>query len=71
MRSRPKGYVSRLSSFVANDSSWSDYDLWRALKSINQELYRLERSGFPIPINLLYTRQIISSARLKREGAQA
>ncbi|TKT80426.1 hypothetical protein XW59_007180 [Aquamicrobium sp. LC103] len=58
--------VARLSSFLADDDTISDYDFWRALKTLDNELYRIERSSLPIPINVIYARQIIETARRKR-----
>lgn len=61
--------VSRLSSVLAGDESISDYEFWRALKTLNNELYRIERLRLPIPINVIYARQIIRAARVKRRLA--
>ena len=69
MTNGAKGDVTRLAGVVAMDESWSDYDLWRALKTINNELYRLERLRLPVPINVIYARQILRAARMRRAEA--
>lgn len=59
--------VAQLSSRLASDHSISDYDFWRALKTINNELYRIERLRLPIPMQMIYAREIIRTARRKRQ----
>lgn len=58
--------VARLSSTLALDESYSDYDLWRAQKTLENELYRIERLRLPVPIGVIYARRILSAARTKR-----
>ncbi|PSJ63698.1 hypothetical protein [Pseudaminobacter soli (ex Li et al. 2025)] len=58
--------VVQMSSRLASDRTISDYDFWRALKTINNELYRLERHSIPIPMKMIYARAIIKSARSLR-----
>ncbi|PWJ83960.1 hypothetical protein C7441_107120 [Pseudaminobacter salicylatoxidans] len=58
--------VAQMSSRLASDHTISDYDFWRALKTINNELYRIERLRMPIPMKMIYARAIITSARSKR-----
>lgn len=65
------GDVARLSSLVAQDESCSDYDLWRALKTLDNQLYRIERSGLPVPIRVIYARRILEAARAKRAASAA
>ncbi|WP_367718591.1 hypothetical protein AB2N04_09795 [Nitratireductor sp. GISD-1A_MAKvit] len=55
-----------LSESLAHTHEISDYDFWRALKSIEDELYWLERNRRPIPIELVYVRAIVRTARQKR-----
>lgn len=57
-----------LSTLLARDDRISDYDFWRALRRIENELYRRGRLGEPVPIDLVYARRIISTARLLRSG---
>lgn len=61
-----KGDVPLLSSVVALDPTCSDYDLWRAIKTLDDELYRMQRQRRPIPIRILYARRILQSASAKR-----
>ncbi|WP_235897638.1 hypothetical protein [Neoaquamicrobium microcysteis] len=63
--------VANLSSTLALDTAYSDYDLWRAHKSLDDELYKLEREHRPIPIDVLYARRILSVARTKRAEGHA
>ncbi|MEC9245528.1 hypothetical protein [Nitratireductor rhodophyticola] len=55
-----------LSDGLAHSHEITDYDFWRALKSIEDELYWLERNRRPIPIDLIYVRAIVRTARQKR-----
>ena len=63
--------VAQLSSRLASDHSISDYDFWRALKTINNELYRIERLRLPIPMKMIYAREILKTARRKRQPSRA
>jgi hypothetical protein len=55
-----------LSDILARDPTISDYDFWRALRRIENELYRCRRLGKPIPIDLVYARRILNSAWAER-----
>ncbi|EKF20826.1 hypothetical protein [Nitratireductor pacificus] len=55
-----------LSETLARSAEISDYDFWRALKSLDDELYSLERKREPIPIDLIFIRAIVRSARQQR-----
>jgi hypothetical protein len=55
-----------LSDILARDATISEYDFWRALRKIENELYRCRRLGKPIPIELVYARRIINSAWAER-----
>ena len=57
-----------LSNILARDETISDYDFWRALRKIENELYRCRRLGKPIPIELVYARRILHSARMERNA---
>ena len=58
--------VKRLADRLAVDRTVSDYDFWRALKTLNDELYQTVRQHRPIPIGLVYAREILRTARRKR-----
>ncbi|MEX0956782.1 MAG: hypothetical protein WDZ83_16420 [Rhizobiaceae bacterium] len=57
-----------LSTSLARDASISEYDLWRAQRGIEDELYRCRRLGRPVPIELVYARRIIDAAWTQRYG---
>lgn len=59
-----------LSSSLARDASVSDYDLWRAQRGIEAELYRCNRLGTPVPIELVYARRILDAAWTQRHGSR-
>ena len=59
--------IDGLSNRLAADGTISDYDFWRASKTINQALYMIERYRLPIPIDVLRARTIIRQARKKRK----
>jgi hypothetical protein len=46
----------------------TDYDFWRAQRRIEDELYRCQRTGTPVPIELVYARRVVETARAKRYG---
>ncbi len=58
--------VKKLAERLAHDWRISDYDFWRAQKSVEDALYRTERSRQPIPIDLVYAREILRKARRQR-----
>lgn len=59
--------TEKLSRIVANDPDISDYELWRAERRAELEIFRLERLSQPIPIDLLYERSIVTRARAARQ----
>jgi hypothetical protein len=59
--------IDKLSKRLATDRTISDYDFWRASKTINQALYMIERYRLPIPIDVLRARNIIGQARKRRK----
>ena len=58
--------VDSLAGLLAGDDSLSDYDLWRALRAVDLELYRLKREERPVPIGMLYARRALQAARVER-----
>jgi hypothetical protein len=63
--------INRLSNQLAANRSITDYDFWRASKTINDALYLLEKHGSPIPMEVIQVRRIIKQARLKRTSVKA
>lgn len=55
--------IDRLSQELARSGAVDGYSLWRALKSVNDELFLVQRQGGPIPVELLRLRAIIIKAR--------
>lgn len=58
--------IKKLAQRLANDATISDYEFWRALKTVDDQLYRIDRQHRPIPIDLVFVREIIRRARRKR-----
>ncbi|MGY6708926.1 MAG: hypothetical protein ACXIVF_11410 [Rhizobiaceae bacterium] len=58
--------VSRRARELALDPAVSDYDVWRTLRSVRDQIYALERGGHPIPIRLLYARKTLELAHRNR-----
>jgi hypothetical protein len=58
--------IGKLSEALAADPDVTDYDFWRALQRIDDELFRIERDGRAIPMRMLQQRSIIKRARQKR-----
>ena len=51
---------------LAEDHRLSDYDFWRALKNLDNEIYRKSGEHQPIPIEMIRWRAIIRQARSRR-----
>ncbi|MDZ5698186.1 hypothetical protein [Chelativorans sp. M5D2P16] len=58
--------VKRMSERIAHDRSVSDYEVWRALKAVNDELHEIESQCDPIPIDLVFARAILRRAQQTR-----
>lgn len=51
---------------LAEDHRITDYDFWRALKSLDDEISRMAGSHEPIPMDLVRWRAILKQARMRR-----
>ena len=51
---------------LAADSRISDYDFWRSLKNLNNEIFQIANSREPIPFDMIRWRAILKQARSKR-----
>ncbi|WP_442583114.1 hypothetical protein ACSBOB_14635 [Mesorhizobium sp. ASY16-5R] len=58
--------IATMSARLASDAKLTDYDFWRAIKMIDDELYQIERRGRPIPMQMIYARHVLKTARSKR-----
>lgn len=51
---------------LADDRRITDYDFWRALKNLENEIYRISGDRQPIPMEMIRWRAIIKQARTRR-----
>ena len=51
---------------LAEDTRISDYDFWRSLKNLDNEIFRIATDHEPIPIEMIRWRAIIKQARSRR-----
>jgi hypothetical protein len=58
--------IEALSAKLAADPRISDYDFWRSLKNLNNEIFQIANSNEPIPFDMLRWRAILKQARSKR-----
>lgn len=63
--------VKRMAERVAHDPDVTDYDVWRALKTLDAELYDIEARHDPIPMDLVFARAILRRAQASRLGVQS
>lgn len=66
-----KADIDKLSEELASDSSVTDYDFWKAIRTLNDRIFVLDRSRSPIPIQFLRLRAVLRKARAKRRGDRA
>lgn len=59
------GDGSRSLARLAEHGMLSSYEIWRALKNINNDLYQLERFGLPVPIQVLRARRALIEAQVR------
>ncbi|RST84856.1 hypothetical protein EJC49_18645 [Aquibium carbonis] len=58
--------INRLTRRLAKNPLMTDYDFWRALRDLNDEVYALTKRGDPIPIELLKVRATLRRKRAAR-----
>jgi hypothetical protein len=51
---------------LAADPNISDYDFWRSLKNLNNEIFHIANSNEPIPFSMIRKRAILKQACLRR-----
>ncbi|WP_315923809.1 hypothetical protein [Mesorhizobium sp. SP-1A] len=54
---------------LAADPRITDYDFWRSLKNLNNEIYQIANNNEPIPFAMVRWRAILKQARSKRGRA--
>ena len=54
---------------LAADERISDYEFWRSLKNLNNEIFEIANSNEPIPFEMVRWRAILKQARSKRGHA--
>jgi hypothetical protein len=58
--------IDAMSEKLARDPGISDYDFWRTLKNLNNEIFLITNNHKPIPMELIRWRAILERARSKR-----
>ena len=51
---------------LAADPRIPDYDFWRSLKNVNNEIFHIANNNEPIPFDMIRWRAILKQARMKR-----
>lgn len=59
--------INEMSEKLARDPGISDYDFWRTLKNLNNEIFYIANNNDPIPMELIRWRAILNKARAKRK----
>ncbi|MER8659560.1 hypothetical protein NKH34_00275 [Mesorhizobium sp. M1148] len=54
---------------LAADARITDYDFWRSLKNVNNEIFHIANNNEPIPFDMIRWRAILKQARMKRGHA--
>jgi hypothetical protein len=54
---------------LAADLRITDYDFWRSLKNVNNEIFHIANNNEPIPFDMIRWRAILKQARMKRGHA--
>jgi hypothetical protein len=61
--------IKATSDRLAADGRITDYDFWRSLKNVDNEIFQIANNNEPIPMDMIRWRAILKQARLKRGGA--
>lgn len=51
---------------LAADPNISDYEFWRSLKNLNNEIFHIANNNEPIPFAMVRWRAILKQARMRR-----
>ena len=51
---------------LAADPRVTDYDFWRSLKNVDNEIFQIASTKRPIPLDMIRWRVILKRARTKR-----
>ncbi len=51
---------------LAADPRITDYDFWRSLKNLNNEIFEIDSNNEPIPFDMVRWRAILKQARFRR-----
>jgi hypothetical protein len=62
--------IDKLSDQLASDPAVTDYEFWRALRIVNDEIFKLGRSKEPVPMEFLQLRAVLRKARAKRKATR-
>jgi hypothetical protein len=60
--------IKATSERLAADQRISDYDFWRSLKNVDNEIFQIANSNEPIPMDMIRWRAILKQARSRRGG---
>jgi hypothetical protein len=58
--------IEATSDRLAADHRITDYDFWRSLKNVDNEIFQIANSNEPIPMDMIRWRAILKQARTKR-----
>lgn len=60
--------VGSMATKLAFDVDISDYEIWRSLKNIDNDIFQIERKRLPVPLHLVRWRGALAKAYSKREA---
>lgn len=61
--------IDATSERLAADPRITDYDFWRSLKNVNNEIFHIANSNEPIPFDMIRWRAILKQACTRRGHA--